>query len=58
MQANNEIISDQKKSPPRKILRPEKVERLHNVGQMDHNIHKIRRILEKGNYPAPVDTKE
>lgn len=27
----------------------------HNVGQVVHNIHKMQRVLQKVNYPWPVD---
>eukprot|EP00347_Sterkiella_histriomuscorum_P024179 403332034 len=39
-------------------LKPEKIEKAHNVGQLDHNIHKVLRLAQKTNFPSTINPNE
>lgn len=57
----SEIVNEQpvvQTSSPIKRLKPEKKDKPHNVGQMDHNLYKLKRVSEKSGYPAVLDSIE
>ena len=49
--------NDQKQDPP-KAYKPkvDKTNKLHAVGQLNHNIHKVLRVAEKVSYPQQLST--